>query len=100
MTVAPYRIVPLTDFRRDCAKEVDWVRHMGGRVWLTRHGKIVAAVVPNFQCEMLERFERHSLAEERARIERNYARFKAAKAGQDPDEVAPFDWGRYGWKGF
>ena len=96
--LSPYRLLPLTEFRRDCATQVNWVRHMGGRLWLTRHGKVVAAVVPNHQCEMLERFERNSLEEERARIERDYARFKAAKAGACPDEVAGFDWGRYGTK--
>ncbi|KNG95197.1 type II toxin-antitoxin system Phd/YefM family antitoxin [Pseudaestuariivita atlantica] len=94
MTLAPYQIVPLTDFRRDCSRWTGWVRSEGGRVWISRHGRCEAALVPMFQCERLEKFERRSLADERARIEACYARWKRAMT--DEDGFTPFEWGEFG----
>ncbi len=74
-----YCVKRLSEFRADTAGSVDWVRSMGGRIWLTRHGRGVAAVVPMFQCEMLETWEGATFNEERARMERDYARWKAIK---------------------
>ena len=51
MPDAPYRSVPLSQYRKHCAHLTGWVQHMGGRLWLTKHGKFVAAVVPVFHCE-------------------------------------------------
>lgn len=88
---SPYRIVPLSEFRRHASREVAWVRHMGGRVWLTYHGRQVAAVVPVNQCELLETWESRSLDEERRRMEELYQRWKAIKA-RAPDSKEPFPW--------
>jgi len=76
-----YRILSLTDFRRNATRETEWVRHMGGRLWITKHGRQVCAVVPMHQCELIERWEGRSLAEERRRLEALYRRWKAIKAG-------------------
>ena len=78
-----YRILSLTDFRRDATRQTEWVRHQGGRVWISKHGKLVCAVVPMFQCELLEKWESRSLAEERRRLELLYRRWKAVKAGDE-----------------
>ncbi|MGY3438934.1 MULTISPECIES: hypothetical protein [unclassified Marinovum] len=80
MTLAPYRISPLSDYRKHCSQLTGWVEHMGGRLWLTKHGRFVAAVVPFFHCERLEEWERRSLAEERRRLEDNYEKWKRVKA--------------------
>lgn len=83
MGMSEYRIISLTEFRRDATRQTEWVRHQGGRVWISKHGRMVCAVVPMFQCQMLEDFEGRSLAEERQRLERLYKRWKAVKNGDD-----------------
>lgn len=80
MTMAEYRITSLSEFRANTAQMTGWVQHMGGRLWLTRHGKFVAALVPVFQCQRLEEWERRSLAVERARMELRYQKWKRVKA--------------------
>lgn len=80
MNISEYRITSLSEFRTNTARMTGWVQHMGGRLWLTRHGKFVAALVPVFQCQRLEEWERRSLAEERARMELRYQKWKRVKA--------------------
>ncbi|MDP7150718.1 MAG: hypothetical protein QGI08_04925 [Paracoccaceae bacterium] len=91
MSMSEYRIVSLTEFRRDATRQTEWVRHQGGRVWISKHGKLVCAVVPMFQCQQLEDFEGRSLAEERRRLERLYQRWKAVKNG-DEDSAEMLLW--------
>ena len=81
--LSEYRILSLTEFRRDATRQTEWVRHQSGRVWISKHGKLVCAVVPMSQCQMLEDFEGRSLAEERRRLERLYRRWKAVKNGDE-----------------
>ena len=89
--LSEYRILSLTEFRRDATRQTEWVRHQGGRVWISKHGKLVCAVVPMHQCQMLEDFEGRSLAEERRRLERLYKRWKAVKNG-DEDSAEMLLW--------
>ncbi|MDF1803212.1 hypothetical protein [Thalassovita sp.] len=89
--LSPYRIASLSEFRRNTAQHAGWVQHAGGRLWLTRHGRTVAALVPMHQCQMLETWESRSLEEERRRYERSYSRWKAIKA-QEPGSDEPFIW--------
>jgi prevent-host-death family protein len=95
---SPHRIVPVTEFRRHATRWTEWVRHEGGRVWITKHGRTVCAVVPLDQLELLETWENRSLEAERARLELAYARWKAVKAREswrprDPDwEGVPWPW--------
>lgn len=79
--LSEYRILLLTEFRRNATRETEWVRHMGGRLWITKHGCQVCAVEPMHQCELIERWEGRSLEEERRRLETIYRRWKAVKAG-------------------
>ena len=81
--LSEYRIISLTEFRRDATRQTEWVRHQGGRVWISKHGRLVCAVVPMDQCQLLEDFEGRSLAEERRRLERLYRRWKAVKNGDE-----------------
>ncbi|MBR9653149.1 hypothetical protein [Thalassovita aquimarina] len=93
--LSPYRIVPVTEFRRDATKLTNWVLQSGGRVWITKHGTASCAVVPMFQCELLEKWEGRSLAEERRRLDRLYARWKAVKASEPGTDLPlPWDWER------
>ena len=93
--LAPYRIVPVTEFRRDATKLPGWVEYQEGRVWITKHGKATCAVVPMRQCELLERWEGRSLAEERERLARLYKRWKAIKAREPGTGLhLPWDWER------
>ncbi|WP_323785162.1 hypothetical protein [Thalassovita sp.] len=91
--LAPYRIIPVTEFRRDATRLSGWVQHRGGRIWITKHGAASCAVVPMEQCELLEKWEGRSLADERRRLDRLYAQWKAIKA-RDPgtDLPLPWDW--------
>ena len=81
--LAPYQIVSFTEFRREATRLTAWVEHMGGRVWITKHGRAVCAVVPMNQCERLEKWEGSTLAQERERLELLYARWKAVKEGDE-----------------
>lgn len=81
----PYRITTLTEFRQSSAEGLRWVEGMGNRLWITRYGRAVAALVPMHQCEQLEIWEMRSLREERARLEALYTRWKRVKgAGGEP----------------
>ena len=96
MEETSHQIVSLPTFRKDCSKWVGWCRHTGGRVWVSRHGRLDAALVPMDQCERLERFESRSLAEERRRMEMAYSRWKRALADGGEADLAPFDWDAVG----
>jgi hypothetical protein len=81
MTV-DYRILSVSEFGRTMVDNIGWVRHMGGRLWLTNHGRNVASVVPVYQCEMLERWDGLKLDEERRRIEAGYRRMERMLEGE------------------
>lgn len=88
--LTPYRITSLTAFRQSTAEGMHWVHGQGNRLWITRYGRAVAALVPMHQCEQLEIWETRSLREERARLEDQYRRWKRLK-GQG-EEPALFNW--------
>lgn len=88
--LTPYRITSLTEFRQSCGDGMHWVHGMGNRLWITRYGRAVAALVPMHQCELLETWETRSLREERTRMEDNYRRWKRVKGATD--EPALFNW--------
>lgn len=85
-----YKAVPITELRRNAAQLTDWVRHTGGHLWIAKHGSLVAGVVPMHDIDQLENFRRHTLAEHRARLEENYARWKRVKALSDKGDS--WDW--------
>lgn len=75
-----YRILPLSRFREEAGKSLTWVTREGGQIWLTRHGKAVAALIPLYQLEMLEAVLGLSEAERQERVAMEQVRFRAAKA--------------------
>ncbi len=80
--VEKLRAMSLTEFRADASAQVAWVAQMGGQVWIRKHGKVVAGVVPFYQIRMLEALT-HGTADPEARrrtIEREYAAWKRAVA--------------------
>ncbi|WP_319824363.1 type II toxin-antitoxin system Phd/YefM family antitoxin [Thalassovita sp.] len=89
--LTPHRIISLTEFRQAAGDGMNWVQHQGNRLWITRHGRAAAALVPMNQCELLETWETRSLKEERHRMERMYARWKRVKA-RDPGAAGRFSW--------
>ncbi|MBV2358496.1 hypothetical protein KUH32_01800 [Thalassococcus sp. CAU 1522] len=89
-----FRAVPLTRFREQTAKHVDWVDRWGGHLWLSRHGRFVAGVVPFYQLELLAALEGRDETEARRRLEEEYTRFRAAKSVQARAEAARLDAGQ------
>ena len=75
-----YRVLPLSRFREEAGKSLTWVTREGGQIWLTRHGKAVAALIPLYQLEMLEAVLGLSEAERQERVAMEQVRFRAAKA--------------------
>lgn len=49
-----YRVMTLTEFRADASRQLAWVEWMGGHVWITKHKKAIAAVIPFYQLKPLE----------------------------------------------
>lgn len=93
---APVKTVPLVQLRRKASALINWVEFEQGRVWVTRHGKVAAVLVPLQQCEQLERFELRSLEEERLRMQIAYRRWRrAVSAGDGDEESEPFAWTAY-----
>jgi|GEM_PF-5049258 len=81
------RIMSLSEFRANATQTTDWVRREGGRVWITKHGKSVCALVPLEQCEEIEKMEGRPRSEDRTRLETLYRHWKSAKnQGLTPDE--------------
>jgi prevent-host-death family protein len=51
------REVPVTEARKDLADLVNQVAYRGERIVLTRHGKVVAAIVSAEDLELLDRLQ-------------------------------------------
>jgi len=83
-----YRRVPVSQFREGAGMWMEWVAQEGGHVWLTRHGREVAAVIPFYQLKMLEELMGTTETRVAERLERDYTRFRAAKTVQAHEEAA------------
>ena len=83
-----FRRLPVSRFREEAGKHMDWVETAGGHLWLTRHGKHTAAVIPFYQMKVLEEVLGQSEASKAQALEAEYARFRAAKAIQAAEERA------------
>lgn len=60
--------VTTTAFRKRMAYWINWVEFVGGRLWLTKNGKITAVLVTTSDVKKLERYENRTLDEERRRV--------------------------------
>ena len=88
------RAVTLTKFRENPGKFLTWVEDEGGHVWLTRHGKHVAAVIPFHEMKVLEALLGQSETARVEQIEKEYRRFRSAKAVQAHEERARLSEGK------
>lgn len=89
MPLPDYHIRSLTNFRKDCAKEVAWVEKLGRHVWLTKHGRVVAAVIPRYHLKAVERVMGWDYSTARARYEEDYTLFRASKLALDEIDHNP-----------
>ncbi len=88
-----FRRLPVSRFREEAGIWMDWVAHEGGHIWLTRHGKHMAAVIPFYQLKMLEALLGRTESDKAVRLEQEYSRFRAAKTVQAHEERARLDAG-------
>ncbi len=91
-----HRTCSITQLRKDAAGLTDWVRHTGGHLWIAKHGRLIAGIVPMGDCEKLETWRNRSLAEERRRMEESYARWKRVKALSQNGDRWDWDKAMYG----
>ncbi|MDJ0823143.1 MAG: hypothetical protein QNJ09_15210 [Paracoccaceae bacterium] len=87
------KCVALTSFREQTAQYVNWVKHWGGHLWLTRHGRPIVGVVPFHEMEVLERVLDRNDWEQKERMEEEYRKFRAAKTIQARAERARLEAG-------
>lgn len=93
MVLPANRQMPVSRFRDELSKHLRWVEHEGGLVRLSRHGKPVAAVIPAYLLEVLmAALDLDDTAKAR-RLERDYARHRAARAALAMAEARRLDEG-------
>ena len=85
------KIKSLSEFRNYAASLTDWVAQDRRRIWITKHGKVVCAVVALDRLETLEKLEWQPRGEDRARYAELYTAWKMAK-GHGMAEVDDRDW--------
>ncbi|WP_299938284.1 hypothetical protein [uncultured Pelagimonas sp.] len=83
-----YQRIAISQFREEAGKRLKWVEEQGGHLWLTRHGKHVAAVIPFYQLKMLEALLGKVETQKANELEREYSRWRAAKSVQAAEELA------------
>lgn len=74
------RFVSLTDLRLNKDNMLGRVAHNGDRLWITRNGRMICAVVSVKQAELIEEFELRSLEEVKRRQMADLERWKRVKA--------------------
>jgi len=85
------KIKSLSEFRKNAASLTDWVAQDRRRIWITRHGKVVCAVVSLDRLETLEKLEWRPRGEDRERYAEHYLAWKRAK-GLGLSEADDRDW--------
>ena len=88
MVIVPdFKLIPLTEFRAHAARDIRWVRNMHRHIWITKHGKIHAGVIPVQHLRMLERLLGWDNQTYMRDAESKYKRWRAAKAQQAWEEA-------------
>jgi prevent-host-death family protein len=75
-----FHAITAQDFRENLSEQVRWVEDQGAHIWITKHGKHVAAVIPIPHLRMLEALLSGTLDDKRARLEQEYRAWKRAVA--------------------
>ncbi len=65
-----FRQTTVTALRRDIAREVAWVHDTGGQLFVSTHGRHLAALVPIWHAKLLADVEAWTVREMRERQER------------------------------
>ncbi len=89
-----YQRIAISQFREEAGKRLKWVEEKGGHLWLTRHGKHVAAVIPFYQLKILEELLGGVETQKAQRLEREYSRWRSAKSVQAAEETARLNSGK------
>lgn len=88
MIVVPdYKILSLTEFRAQASFNIKWMNHMGRHLWISKHGRHVAGVIPIDHLRILERmlgWDNQAFMHDQ---EIRYKRWRAAKAQQAWEEA-------------
>lgn len=79
--------ISISQFRENPGLFLKWVEKRGGHVWLTRHGRHVAALIPFYQLQALEVLLDQNNGSKALQLEREYKRFRAAKGRLAEAEV-------------
>lgn len=74
-------------FREAPGKYLAFVEKTGGHLWLHRHGRFRAAVIPSHHLTLLETLIGTDLREERGAMERKWEKLRRAKAAQLQQEM-------------
>ncbi|WP_425099369.1 hypothetical protein [Tropicibacter sp. S64] len=82
-----FRKMPVSRFREEAGKSMQYVEKFGGHLWLTRHGKFVGAVIPFYQLRVLESILDEDMTNHAMKMERDYHRWRRAKAVQAAEET-------------
>lgn len=77
-----FRTRSLTEFRAHLCDEIRWVERHGAHLWLTRHGRKRAAVIPSHHMQVLEAALGKPLAETRLTMEEEWRRLQRAEAAR------------------
>lgn len=77
-----FRVKTLTEFRTDFCKEVHWVERHGAHLWLTRHGRKIAAVIPKHHMQVLEAALGKPLNEHRMTMDEHWRELQRAEAAR------------------
>ncbi len=75
-----FHVMTVQNFRENLSEQVRWVENMGAHVWISKHGKHVAAVIPIHHLRMLEALLGGTLDGKRAKLEDEYRAWKRAVA--------------------
>ncbi len=79
MGVAPLRKLSLTDFRIHASKNVNWVIENNAHIWLLKHGRPAAGVVPAHHMRALDRMMGKPMDQHESEMERILQDWRFAK---------------------
>ena len=71
----------VTLFRAHVSRHLDWVRQEGGHLYLTSHGRRMAAVIPAPQAELIEMVCDYTVREQRRRNDRLLTAWEELRGG-------------------
>ncbi|PIE11841.1 MAG: hypothetical protein CSA72_01605 [Rhodobacterales bacterium] len=77
-----FRTRSVTEFRTQISEEIRWIDRHGAHLWLTRHGRKIAAVVPPHHMAVLEAALGKPLDQHRLTMEERLRQLERAAAAR------------------